>query len=179
MIGLGTTNPRRTRARRAALVLPLLALASCSDGDADAEPSEPTAVELTEPDGRTTTLTPTSVECGPSSYDPDTEVVLVRLVAEQTALTVEVVPADVADGGSFDLPLDAGSGTDGPANASVFVGSERFQASSTEEESTGTLEVTRATCDPVALDLSIEATLGPERSDGYGVRVEGRISLNG
>lgn len=49
--------------------------------------------------------------------------------------------------------------------------------STSEEESTGTREVTRASCDPVEVELTIDASLGSEYPDGSLLKVEGRLPL--
>ena len=67
----------------------------------------------------------------------------------------------------------------GPANAFVFFGNKDFEVSTDQEESTGTLEVSAASCDPLRLALSIDATLDSEHFDGESLSVSGQLDLTG
>ncbi|MFC5727287.1 MULTISPECIES: hypothetical protein [Nocardioides] len=138
----------------------------------------PDGLVATESDGRRVTLEPIEAECVPSEYDPKVQIVRVTAVVDGSHLLIEIVPSDVEGGRTFELPIDAGDEESGPANALVFVGMmPDLEASSVEEESTGTLEVVRASCDPVEVELTIDATLASEYSDGQGLKVEGRLEF--
>ncbi len=107
------------------------------------------------------------------------QVVRIRSFAKDHNLVVEVVPSDVEGGKVFDLPISSGDGETGPANVIFFYGSSEFEVSTDLEESTGRLEVLRASCDPVALELDIDAALASEYGDGPGLEVKGHVDLTG
>lgn len=161
----------------------ILLLFGCGEATSESTTGDPAAqlpdgLVATKPDGRRVTLEPVKAECAPSEYDPRVQVVRVTAVVDGSHLLIEIVPSDVDGGRSFELPVDAGDGESGPADALVFVGMmPDLEASSAEEESTGTLEVVRASCDPVEVELTIDATLASEYSDGRGLKVEGRLEF--
>lgn len=179
------TRRRRLVGRLLALVavLPQLVLFGC--GETDDKPDSPqqrNQLVFTTPDGATIAVTPRAVECAPSEYDPHEQVVQIHDFTKDYNLVVEVLPEDVVNGKTFDLPIDAGDMQDGPANALLFFGDKssfesNFEVSSSEEESTGTLEVLRASCDPAALEMTVSATLDSEFFDGEDLEVEGRVML--
>lgn len=173
---------RRDHVARLLLIPLVLVLAACGEDDrgGDGGTSDEAAANslvVTKPDGTTVELSDVVAECGPSDYDPDTQVVKARAEKDGAVLLVEVVPADVEGGRSFDLPLSAGADTTGPENALVYVGAEPdFESSTAEEEATGTLEVIRASCDPVELEFTMDASLGSEYSDVEGLDVDGHLT---
>ena len=159
------------------IALPALGLVACGESPA-ADPERPSELVFTKPDGTTFTLRPEALACRPSEYDDDVQVVGIEDYERPDYLVVEVVPADVAGGATFDLPLTAGDMQDGPANAFVFYGSKDFEVSTSQEESSGTLEVASASCDPVSLELTIDATLASEFG-GESLDVRGHLDLTG
>ncbi|QSR25215.1 hypothetical protein CFH99_06215 [Nocardioides aromaticivorans] len=157
----------------------LLLAAGCRDDDADARDErsdEPTRLVVTTADGTERTLTDVTATCIPSDYDPKVQVVRVSGELDGGGVFAEVLPADVEGGRSYDMPVPAGSDETGPENAIVVVGIEPDLTNTSEqEESTGTLEVLRASCDPVEVELTIDGTLDSEYYDGEPVDVEGRL----
>lgn len=177
-------RPGKGRLAALAVTAPLLLLVvACGDEPSNADdPDRPAAAAeglvATLPDGSRVDLDPTQVECVPSEEDPDVEIVRVFADLEGARLIIEAVPTDGA--ASFELPLEAGDFESGPKNIRVFVGSlPDVETSSTEEESSGTLELLRASCDPAALELKIDATLGSEFDDGGTVQLQGHLTVTG
>lgn len=167
--------------RAAVLLIPLLLLASGCGEDTDApekeRSTEPTRLVVTKADGSEVVLDEVTATCGPSDNDPGTEVVKILGGSPGDARVVgEVVPGDVEGGRTFELPVDTGDQEEGTANALLYVGAlPDLETSSREEESSGTLTVVRASCDPVTVELTVKATLGSELSNGETADVEGRI----
>lgn len=164
------------------LLIPLiLVLAACGDGESGADEKAPIkdtpiGLVVTKPDGSKVEISDLAAECGPSDYDSDVQVVKARAEKDGTIVLVEVVPADVEGGRSFELPVSAGADTTGPENALVYVGAEpNFESSTAEEEATGTLQVIRASCDPVVVEFTVDADLGSELSDVEGLNVAGHL----
>lgn len=162
------------------LLLPLLVLAAGCGEDADAPEDErsagPTRLVVTRADGSEVILDEVTATCGPSDAHPGTEVVHLRGTADGTRLEGEIVPGDVEGGRSFELPMETGDQETGPKNLYLFVGGPPdLETSTSQEESSGSLKVERASCDPVAVELTVDATLASEYHDGVPVDVEGRI----
>jgi hypothetical protein len=160
-----------------------LLLVGCGEKSSDSE-SKDTAAQLplgmtaTSPEGGEVTFTSVKAQCAPSEHDPSVQIV--RLIAEVEGgrFLAEIVPSDVEGGRSFELPVSAGDDSTGPANARVFVGMKpNLEASTTEEGATGELEVIRASCDPVEVELTLDATLGSEYYDVQPPKVEGRLQF--
>lgn len=172
-------RPLATSSRRMSVVLPVLVLFACGGTSPQRASEEPSELVVTKPNGTTLRLTPSAAECGASDYAPDVQVVRVHDFSDDHNLVVEVVPSDVTGGKTFDLPVNAGDMQTGPANAFVFFGSKDFEVSTVQEGSAGSLDVSRASCDPVALELSIDATLDSEYFDGDSLKVKGHIDLVG
>lgn len=174
-------HPRRSRLAALALAVPLVLIAAaCSDDASDSDArdhpaKEATGLVATLPDGSRVDLDPTEVECVPSEEDPGVKVLRIVADLEGARLVIQAVPTD--ETASFDLPVDAGDFESGPANILVFVGAPPdVETSSTEEKSSGTLELVRASCDPATLELKIDATLGSEFDDGGTVQVKGHLA---
>lgn len=173
---------RRCLVRRSALMIAaptLLFAAACGDDPAEPQGSDAGA-GLAEglvailPDGTQVKLNPTEVVCLPSEEDPTVEVLRVFADLDGARIIVQAVPVEGAK--SFDLPLSAGDFESGPKNVELFIGAQPdVETSSTEEESSGTLELVRASCDPAELELKVDATLGSETYDGGEVQVEGHL----
>lgn len=177
-------RPHKTQLTILAISAPLIILvASCGDDAPDSDgrdrpASKAQGLIATLPDGSRVDLDPTEVECVASEEDPAVEVLRIFADLEGARLIIQAVPTDEAK--SFDLPLDAGDFESGRKNVEVFIGSPPdIETSSTEEESSGTLELVRASCDPVALEMKIDATLGSEFSDGGTVQVQGHLAVTG
>ncbi|WP_148045059.1 hypothetical protein [Nocardioides marmorisolisilvae] len=153
-------------------------------GDSNSGPVR-SSLKVTVPGGKTFDVTPTEVTCGPGEYEHGVDVVRVRYSTKDYRLQIEVIPGDVVGGKTFKLPINSGDSESGPKNALIFFGArksdpstgEGVEASTDEEESTGTLRVRRATCNPVALDLEVDANLGSELFDGSGAELRGRVVL--
>lgn len=145
------------------LVPTVLLAAGCGDdgGDQTAEDVGNSMV-VTRADGTEVEFTSISAQCRPSVYDESVEVVHAESEAQGLRLLIEVLPEDVAGGRSFDLPADSGSDEDGPRGVMVFVGGSDVEASSDLELATGTVEVVEASCAPVRLEVTVDATLGSE-----------------
>lgn len=166
-----------------------MAVSGCGNaepGDRDAEPgSEQSSLKVTVPGGEIFNVRPKEVTCGLGEYEHGVKVVRVQYSTDRYILKIEVVPGDVAQGKTFKLPLDSGDGESGPKNAFIFFGApkidpatgEGVEASTVVERSTGTVRVRRATCNPVAIDLEVDASLGSELFDGSGADVQGRLIL--
>lgn len=159
---------------------------STSDDQDGSKPgSESSSLKVTLPSGRTFDVNPTKVTCGPGEYGHGVKVVRLQVSTKDYILKIEVVPGDVAGGKTFKLPLDSGDGESGPKNAFLFFGApesdpatgEGIEASTDQEGANGTLRVRGATCNPVALDLEVDASLGSELSDGSGADVQGRLVI--
>ena len=72
--------------------------------------------------------------------------------------------------------METGDQVTGPKNLYLFVsGPPNLETSTTQEESSGSLKVVRASCDPVAVELTVDASFASEYYDGDPVDVEGRI----
>lgn len=178
---------RRTRAvRRSALAITatlLLSAPACGDESSEPESgdggaSEAEGLVATLPDGTRVDLDPPEAECVPSEEDPAVEVVRVFADLDGARVIIEAVPTNGTK--SFDLPLSAGDFESGPKNLSVFIAAPPdIETSSTEEESSGTLELVRASCDPAELELKVDGTLGSEFSDGENVQVAGHLVVTG
>lgn len=134
----------------------------------------PSGLVLTAPGGAKVTFEKVNVECGPSDYDPDMEVVQVSANLDGASLLIQIVPADVEGGRSFDLPADGGTDETGPAGAFVFAGTDDFEASSDVEGASGTLTIAHASCDPAAVDLRIDGALGSEFGE-QPVQIKGHL----
>jgi hypothetical protein len=165
-----------------AIVAPLLLAAGCGDDDADdardERSDEPTRLVVTRADGSEVVFEDVTAECVRSEDDPGAVVVRIEGMADDTHLISEVVPDDVGSGQSFQLPIDFGDQEQGVRNLYLFVGAApNLETSTNQEESSGSLEVLRASCDPVEVELTIEATLGSEYFDGEPVDVEGRLAF--
>lgn len=174
---------------RVSAVLPLLllsALVGCGEQSEPEDADPPTKNELTfvKPDGGTFTVAPAKVTCGPSDYDESVQVVQVNDydVDKRSILVIDVVPDEV-DGETFDLPVGAGSDAEGPENAILFYGSDTadldVEVSTAQEDSTGTLTIVRAGCDPAVLELDIDAHLDSELNGGTELDVRGHVKLGG
>lgn len=173
---------RRMSPLRTALALPLLLLAGgCGDdtekNSPEAQSNEPTRLVVTKSDGGELVFEDVTATCGPSENDPDTEVVRLQSGKPGDAyLDAEIAPGDVEGGRTYELPVSAGDQENGFENLYVFVGAAPdVESSSTEEESSGTLEVLRASCDPLEVELTVDGTLGSEYFDGEPVDVKGRL----
>lgn len=166
---------------RIALALPLFLLAAAcgddaSDDAADERSDEPTRLVVTKADGSEVVFDEVTATCGPSEEHPDSVVLRLEGMADDAHLFSEIVPEDVAGGRTFDLPIDSGDEEQGNKHLHVFVGAAPdLETSTTQEESSGTLEVVRASCDPVEVELTMDATLGSEYHDGEELDVEGRV----
>ena len=177
----GSTTTRGGFGAVASLVLVIVS--GCGDSGGDEPPrsgghSSRTSLVVTKPDGSTVQVVPSKVTCGPGEYEHGVQVVQVRAFTKAYYFQVEVVPADVAGGKTLKLPINSGDGESGPKNALVFFSTDPgIEASTDEEEGTGNVRVDRASCDPVALDLTIDATLGSELSDVDGVKIKGHLAL--
>ncbi|HVK28851.1 MAG TPA: hypothetical protein VM575_10945 [Nocardioides sp.] len=167
-------------ARRAISIVALLVLAAgCGDDDADERDElsdQPTRLVVTRADGTEVVFDEVTAKCGPSENDSGEVVVRIEGITDGVHLSSEIVAADVEGDRTFALPIDFGDQEQGVRNLYLFVGAEPdLETSTTQEESTGTLEVVRAACDPVEVELTIDATLGSEYFDGEPVDVEGRL----
>ncbi|KRB78848.1 hypothetical protein ASE01_23715 [Nocardioides sp. Root190] len=164
-------------------VAALVVLTSCGDEDSgqggpDSPARKADGLVATLPDNSRVTLNPTAVQCVPSEEDPDVEVLEIFADLPGARLHIQAVPTDEAR--SFDLPIDAGDYESGAENISVFIGAPPdVEASSAEEESSGTLELLRASCAPETLEFKIDATLGSETADDGAVRVQGHLVAAG
>jgi hypothetical protein len=172
--------------RWAGVVVLLLPLFACGEATG---PTGPRANELvfTRPDGTTFSLTPDEARCVPSGENPAVRVVLIQDTTKPYNLKVQAFPGDVEGGKTFDLPVTSGSYGDGPENAYLFYAGadayfaqsdEFFKVSTSDEHATGTMKV-RATCEPVVLELEIDAFLGSNYFDGEGLEVKGSINVGG
>ncbi len=178
-----TAGPLVEALPRVTVAVSLLLLVACGETVPRPASQEPNELVLTEPDGTTLTLRPDGARCGPSEYDPEVQVVGVHDSTRRHNLVIEVVPSDVTGGKDYDLPVSAGDMESGPHGAFIFFGGKDFggkgfEVSTVQEESTGSLEVVRASCDPVALELTIDATLASEYSDGGSLDVRGHLDLS-
>lgn len=162
---------------RAALALPFLLLAAACGEDSSAKKSgeqsdEPTRLVVTKADGTEIVFDDLTATCGPSENDPHTEVVRLQSGTPGDAyLDSEIAPRDVKGGRTYELPVSAGDQENGFENLYVFVDG----ASSDEDGASGRLEVLRASCSPIEVELKIDATLGPETYDGEPVDIEGLL----
>lgn len=179
-------SPRRLAIVSLIGVLVVPALSGCGGDSEDAARDEvvplgPSELVATLPDGTKITFDTVEIQCVPSYDRPDVE--LVRVIGEpdrRSRLIIEAFPPDVEGGKTFELPLHGGDQGGGPTNVMVFVGSAPgVEASSTEEGASGEIEVVRASCNPVELELRVDATLGSELSDSGTVQVEGRLVAGG
>lgn len=177
---------RRRLVRRSSIIIAAPALLfSAACGDDAAEPQGRDAGTGREeglvailPDGTQAKLNPTEVVCLPSEEDPSVEVLRVFADLDGARIIIQAVPIEGAK--SFDLPLSAGDFESGPRTVELFIGAQPdVETSSTEEESSGTLELVRASCDPAELELKVDGTLGSEMYDGGEVQVEGHLVVEG
>lgn len=166
---------------RTALTLPLLLLATACGEDAsddaqDPHSDEPTRLVVTVADGKEVVFEEVTAKCGPSENDPATEVVRLQGRSGDAYFDSEIAPRDVEGGRSFELPIESGDQETGFENLDVFVGaSPNLETSSDEEGSSGAVEVAHASCDPIEVELTIDATLASELYDGEPVDIEGRL----
>ena len=141
--------------------------------------SEKSQLNFTKPDGSTFSLVATEVTCEPTESDQDTadrRVVSVHVASRRHSFLIEAVPGDVGHGKRFTLPIGEGI-YDHPRNVILFYGDKEFEASTSQEEGAGTLDIRRASCDPAAIELDVDATLGSEYFDGKKLEVEGHLEL--
>lgn len=131
---------------------------------------------MTKADGSEVVFDEVTATCGPSENDPDKVVVRIEGISDDTHLSSEIVEADVEGDSTLALPIDFGDQEQGVRNLYLFIGAAPdLETSTTQEESTGIVEVLRASCDPVEVELTIDATLASEYFDGEAVDVEGRL----
>jgi len=184
---------RRRRVVGSAVAAGLVAIAipiwlqvgdAASRGDGDPGPATPDVTEtnvltVTREDGSTFDLTGAQVECD---------------WIRQGVLTVRSEGARLFDEGApsffiFDnvlrelsTPTTITLPPDRSSAARLFVVDAKTQNElvSTEEESSGSFVIERASCDPVPeIEVRIDATLASEFSDGETVKVQGTLSLRG
>ncbi|WP_109507736.1 hypothetical protein [Nocardioides speluncae] len=172
--------------RRVLAVLPVLALSmlvACGEETRPeaADPPQKNELTFTKPDGDTFTVVPKKVTCGPSDHYESVQVVKVNDFDKSSILLIDVVP-DKVDGETFELPVDAGD-EEGAANALLFYSAERaeldVEVSTAQEDSSGTLTIVRAGCDPAMLELDIDAHLDSELNGGTELDVRGHVELGG
>ncbi|GAA1089687.1 hypothetical protein GCM10009668_00060 [Nocardioides dubius] len=140
----------------------LLAAGCGDDAEGQAADDPGNSIVVMRADGSEVEFTSMTTQCVPSVYDESVEVVHAESEAGGLRLMIEVLPEDVEGGWTFDLPADSGSDDEGPKGVVVFVGGPDVEASSDVELATGTVEVVGASCDPVRLEVAIDATLGSE-----------------
>lgn len=166
---------------RAAVTASVLLLAAgCRDdaekGSPEDRSDEPTHVVVTKADGSEVVFDDITAECATSEEQADAVVLRIQGTAGEMHIVGEIVPEDVEGGSDYTLPIDFGSQVEGVRNLYLFVGAApNLETSTTEEESSGTLEVVRASCDPVEVELTVDATLGSEYFDGEPIDIEGRL----
>lgn len=164
--------------RSVLILLPLLPLLACGDETEPADPQQPNELIFTRADGTMFEVVPSAATCAPSEYDAAVKTIQIRDFTESDYLFVEVVPHD--DGKTYELPVDAGDQETGPENAFLFYGErDAIEVSTSQDEGTGTLDVHHATCDPVALELDIDAHLDSELNGGVELDVKGHIEVGG
>lgn len=117
----------------------------------------------------------TRVWCGPWAQDvavPAIHVFAGRPRHPQHHWELSAVRRDVARGTRLRFPLDFVF--DHPRGAQMFAADDPIEASTAEEEASGSMTFTRATCRRGGvLAFRIDAVLGSEFSDGEEVRVIG------
>jgi hypothetical protein len=165
--------------RSVLILLPLITLLACGDEAEPADPGQPNELVFTRDDGTTFKVVPSAAKCdAPSESDAAVKTIQINYLSEPHYLFVEVVPHD--DRKTYTLPVDAGDYETGLKNANLFYGErDAIEVSTSEEDGSGTLEVVRATCDPVALELNIDGHLDSELNGGVELDVKGHIEVGG
>jgi hypothetical protein len=126
------------------------------------------ALTVTDAHDRTYTLTPSHLTCAVDENDGHgVKVLQVQEYDRRERVRLDVLVVPVRRPTTFQIPISSGDSEIGPRNAYVFVGSKRFEASTSEElrhpaRDRGRLTVFEATCDPARLRMTIDGRLGSE-----------------
>ena len=117
------------------------------------------------------------VRCGPWEAGVRTRTVFVELRNHGRAWQLRAVLADVAAGQRISFPTSIVDAR--PHDAVLFVAQRRplIEASTNEEEASGSLSFSAASCRPGdAVSFTVHALLGSELFDGREVRVDGSFT---
>jgi hypothetical protein len=157
------------------LAATVLLLGSASGASADPRAS---GLEITRPSGDVIPFrgTPT-VRCGPWEQGVRRRTIHVLLRNADRAWELRVVLADVASGQRIRFPTSI---TDARPHGGFFFVAVRqplVEASTNEEEASGSLFFSQASCRPgAAVSFTVHALLGSELFEGRKVRVDGTFT---
>ena len=148
------------------------------DGSVVAVEPPPSALVLTRPDGSTYEFGDLTISCDPDGGDGtriylSSPVLIKGQRITQPFVKVEAVLDGVEEGRTLELPLADGGGSDEGPPLIVFVADTEGAPDGNEVvssgSSTGTLTITKASCDPTpVLELEVDATLASEEQTDAG-----------
>lgn len=171
-------------------------LGACGTEDGEPDPNAgknegPSGFTVTREDGSTFELVTFEAAC-PEFPEGDPEAGFVHGYASLGGTQIDLMGGkrpkgplamitvldDLADGTQLKLPVVEEYGNE-ETGVSFFIADGRNEASSGEENATGSIEIIHAACEPKpVLELRINGTLGSEFGDGETLTIKGHAELD-